>query len=52
VLALAARGRPHKLIAYELGLGEPTVRTYERRAMEKLGLASRAELVRLFAGLT
>lgn len=52
VVALAARGRPHKLIAYELGLAEPTVRTYERRAMEKLGLASRAELVRLFAGLT
>jgi DNA-binding CsgD family transcriptional regulator len=46
VVALAARGHSLKLIAYELGLAEPTVSTRLTRGLQKLGLGSRAELAR------
>lgn len=45
VVAHTARGHGHKLIAYELGIAVSTVRTLETRAMKKLGVASRLELI-------
>jgi DNA-binding CsgD family transcriptional regulator len=45
VVALAARGRSNKLIAYELGLAVGTVGTLLSRACRKLGVRSRALLV-------
>ncbi len=48
VVALAARGHSVKLIAYELGLSKPTVSVRLTRALQKLGLRSRAELARCF----
>jgi DNA-binding CsgD family transcriptional regulator len=44
----AARGYAQKWIAYELGIGEPTVSTHVRRAMRKLGVVCRAELAAVF----
>jgi DNA-binding NarL/FixJ family response regulator len=41
-----ARGYSNKNIATQLGLSVKTVETYRARAMEKLGLESRAALVR------
>jgi DNA-binding CsgD family transcriptional regulator len=46
VAAYAALGRSNKLIAYELGIADSTVRVLLVRAIAKLGLRSRAELVR------
>ncbi|MBK9036174.1 MAG: helix-turn-helix transcriptional regulator [Myxococcales bacterium] len=45
VLALAVQGHSNKVAAFELGLTTSTIATYLRRAMTKLNLASRAELV-------
>jgi DNA-binding CsgD family transcriptional regulator len=45
VVALAAVGRTNKLIAYELGLAQPTVRVLMARACAKLGVKTRIELV-------
>lgn len=45
VAALAAMGHPHKLIAYALGLAPSTVAGHLRRAIRKLGLRDRTELV-------
>jgi DNA-binding CsgD family transcriptional regulator len=45
VLAYAAEGQPHKVIAYELGIGVSAVSTRMRRAARKVGAASRIELV-------
>lgn len=45
VVALAARGRSNKLIAYELGIALGTVATLLGRAARKLGVKSRAQLV-------
>lgn len=45
VVALAARGRPNKLIAYELGLAVGTVSTLLARAARKLGARSRLALI-------
>lgn len=39
-------GKPNKLIAAELGVGEKTVKVHRGRMMEKLGLHSVADLVR------
>jgi DNA-binding CsgD family transcriptional regulator len=47
VVAHSARGHSLKLIGYELGISESTVRTLEARAMKKLGVASRMELIAL-----
>lgn len=46
VVAAIAGGATHREIASELGLSEKTVATYRARAAEKLGVRSRAELVR------
>jgi DNA-binding NarL/FixJ family response regulator len=46
VVRLIAHGYSNKEIATQLGLSVKTVDTYKMRAMEKLGLHSRAALVR------
>jgi DNA-binding NarL/FixJ family response regulator len=46
VVRRIARGFSNKEIATELGLSVKTVETYKARSMEKLGLASRVEIVR------
>lgn len=46
VMRLLARGYASKEIAADLGLSSKTVDTYRARGMEKLGLTSRAALVR------
>ncbi|MFW6050713.1 MAG: helix-turn-helix transcriptional regulator [Myxococcota bacterium] len=45
VVREAALGRSNKLIAYSLGLGASTVRTHLARAMRKLGIRHRQELL-------
>ncbi len=49
VVALAAMGHTNRLVAYHLGLSKSTVATHLTHAMRKLGIASRLDLVRLFA---
>jgi len=49
VLRLLAQGLSHKEVAEKLGISEKTVATYRERGMEKLGLASRSELLRYAA---
>jgi DNA-binding NarL/FixJ family response regulator len=51
-LTFAARGIPAKLIAYSLGVSEPTISRRLANAAEKVGLATRIELVRIAAMLT
>lgn len=46
VLAKIAQGCTYKEIALVLGISDKTVATYRERAAEKLGLKTRAELVR------
>jgi DNA-binding NarL/FixJ family response regulator len=46
VVKQVAQGRTYKEIAKVLNIGEKTVATYRERAAEKLGIKSRAELVR------
>ncbi len=46
VIVQVARGNTNREIADRLGLSVKTVETYRARAMEKLGLMSRAALVR------
>lgn len=46
VVRLTAYGYTNKEIATQLGISTKTADTYKARAMEKLGLHSRAELVR------
>jgi DNA-binding NarL/FixJ family response regulator len=46
VLELVAQGYTNQQIADHLGLSVKTVETYRARLVEKLGLQSRAELVR------
>ena len=46
VVRLIAAGHSNKEIASRLGLSVKTVETYKARSMEKLGLDSRADLVR------
>lgn len=46
VTALAARGYSDKLVAYHLGIAEGTVASHLARAMRKLGITSRVELLR------
>jgi len=47
VARLASVGHSNKLLAYELGVGESTISTALSRAMSKLGVATRSELVDL-----
>jgi DNA-binding CsgD family transcriptional regulator len=51
VIAYAAMGQTNKQIAYELGLAIPSVATYIARAMKKLGVESRVQLVTLLGTL-
>ncbi|MCC7540911.1 MAG: hypothetical protein IT379_32130 [Deltaproteobacteria bacterium] len=51
VVCLAVLGHSQKLVAYELGLAASTVGTLERRAMRKLGVRTRAQLVTLLSAL-
>jgi len=46
VLRLAAAGYSNKEVSSRLQIGVKTVETYKTRAMEKLGLDTRAELIR------
>ncbi|MGC8781123.1 MAG: response regulator transcription factor [Anaerolineae bacterium] len=46
VIKQVARGLANQEIADRLGLSVKTVETYRARAMDKLGLANRAALVR------
>jgi DNA-binding CsgD family transcriptional regulator len=48
VLAFAAGGQPHKIIAYELGISVAGVASHIRRAARKVGAGSRLELVARF----
>jgi DNA-binding CsgD family transcriptional regulator len=48
ITAIAAAGLPLKVIAYELGLSMPRVSNILRQAMAKIGVTSRAELVRIY----
>jgi two-component system response regulator NreC len=47
VLAMIASGQTNQATADELSLSVKTVETYRRRLMEKLGVSSRAGLVRI-----
>jgi FixJ family two-component response regulator len=51
VMALIARGRRNKQIAAELGLSENTVKVHRHHIMEKMGVATFAELMRLIERL-
>lgn len=46
VLTLIAQGQPLKQIASSLNVSARTVETYKTRAMEKLGLNTRADIIR------
>jgi DNA-binding CsgD family transcriptional regulator len=52
VVALYALGQTNKLIAYELGLSDSTVRVLLSRAAKKLGVCNRRELVALYRAHT
>lgn len=52
VLAAAATGRTNKLIAYELGLSDSTVRVLLARAAKKLDAATTKELVAIYLAHT
>lgn len=47
VLAGVAKGRPNKVIAYDLGLSIRTVEAYRAQLLGKLGVRSTAEAVRI-----
>lgn len=47
VLQYVVAGRLNKQIATELGISEKTIKVHRARAMEKMGVASLAELVRI-----
>ena len=47
VMALVARGWLNKQIAFELGTVEKTIKVHRARVMEKMRVASLAELVRV-----
>ena len=50
VLSLIVAGRANKVIAYELSISPRTVENHRARVMEKLGVKSVAELVRISLG--
>ncbi|HVU01522.1 MAG TPA: helix-turn-helix transcriptional regulator [Polyangiaceae bacterium] len=52
IATFAARGHSNKQIAYEMGISESTVSEHVRRAVSKLGLRSRVELVSTLAALS
>jgi FixJ family two-component response regulator len=50
VMDLALQGHPSKVIARELGISHRTVELHRSRLLDKLGVASISELLRLSAG--
>ncbi len=48
VVAYAAEGHAHKMIAYELGIGVSTVGSHLKHAATKLGVKTRLELVHAY----
>lgn len=52
VVAFVAMGHADKLVAYELGLAESTVQSHLSSAMRKMGIPSRAELIRAVLALS
>jgi two-component system response regulator FixJ len=50
VLRGMLKGQPNKIIAYELGLSIRTVEAYRAQLLEKLGVRSTAEAIRLAIG--
>ncbi len=50
VMELALKGLPNKVIAKELGISHRTVELHRSRVLEKLGVSSVTELVRLAYG--
>ncbi len=50
VLKMVAQGYSSKEIAHTLNIGQKSVDTYKSRAMQKLGLDSRTEIVRFAMG--
>ena len=51
VFALVVTGMLNKQIAFELGVGEKTIKVHRARVMEKMRARSVAELVRLADGV-
>lgn len=51
VVALAALGHTNKLVAYCLGISPSMVAAHLRRAVDKLGVGSRLELIQTYAAL-
>lgn len=51
VLALVASGKPNKVMAADLGLSQRTVEIHRARVMEKMGVSSLAQLVRIVMDL-
>lgn len=51
VLAYAVRGEPDKVAGYGLDMAPSTVANHLRRAMAKLGLGDRAQLIRTYAAI-
>jgi FixJ family two-component response regulator len=47
VMALVTDGKMNKQIAFELGVGEPTVKTHRSAVMQKMAAQSLADLVRI-----
>jgi two-component system, LuxR family, response regulator FixJ len=47
VLLLMTQGKPNKIMAHELGVGQRTVEIHRARIMEKSGAGSLAQLVRM-----
>jgi FixJ family two-component response regulator len=47
VMSLVVTGKLNKQIGYELGISEKTVKVHRARVMEKLGVGSVADLVRM-----
>jgi two-component system, NarL family, response regulator NreC len=47
VMQLIAQGYTNKEIAAQLGVSVKTVETYKARSMDKLGLRSRVDIVRI-----
>lgn len=45
VLAGIAEGKPNKIIAYEMQIGEPTVKAHVTEILRKLGVSSRTQAV-------
>ncbi len=52
VMALVVSGRPNKLIGFELGISEITVKAHRGRVMRKMQASSLAELIKMATKLS